>query len=282
MFKFIDNIMNYNSVTPRLKLPFNIVKGSLQQRNQKAMEYVEKFYADILPKYKKGVLQFDEVQKSIDKIFEHKIHVKAIKSHDSTTTGGQDILSSEYNGKISSITLEMDNVKNDKLSIADLITLLHEFQHVVDQLFHPKFLARYQYMASGNLYTNKYDKLYDNFLYTDYAPLGRKEKIKVLKQIKHKILHFFRGLTVEEKINYIQDARYFLISEDNAYKTQYKYAKKMSKKHFPISDDDKERQNGAFMFKEKIDLLTKLGFEIIQKERKKFARMPKNTKCEDM
>ncbi len=282
MFKFKTIIMNYNSISPHLMLPFSFVKGSFQQRQQKAQKCVEHLYNDFLPKFNRGKVQFSEVQKSVDKVLENKVKVHVIKNYAPDEYGGQDVSISEFSGKLSAITLELETPKHNALRFIDVPTVVHEFQHVADQLFHPKFLARYQYMSSEGLYTPKYSRLYDNFLYSYDAPSGRKEKAKILKHIEYKLKRFLRGLPAEDKINYIQDARYFLMSEDNAYRTQYKYAKKMEKRHINLLEEDLEKQNKQFMFKEKIDLLTKMGFEIIQKERKKMAKMPKYKMYEDL
>jgi len=77
-------------------------------------------------------------------------------------------------------------------------------------------------------------------------------------------------MTAEEKINYIQDARYCLETEDGAYSAQYRFAKKMKKRRKDVSNDDLFKWNGEFMFKEKIELLKRLGFEVILNERKKY------------
>ena len=283
MFVFSLIIMSYNSLTPRLRLPFNSVRGTVQQRRQKAALCVDKFYRDFSPKYnKRGVVSFDEIQKSVDAVFEHKLNVHVIQKPQTDEYGGQDVAISDYSGKLSALTLELDKFKHNRLRFMDLITVIHEFQHVADQFFHPKFLARYQYMSSEGLYTPKYDNLYDNFLYKYESPRGKRHKAKILKTIKYKIKKFLRGMPVEDKINYIQDARYFLMSEDNAYRIQYKYAKKLEKKHINVLSEDLEKQNQQFMFKEKINLLTQLGFEIIQKERRKMAKMPKIKMYEDL
>ena len=274
MFKFKTIIMNYNSISPHLMLPFSFVKGSFQQRQQKAQKCVEHLYNDFLPKFNRGKVQFSEIQKSVDKVLENRVHVHVLKNSIKDEFGGQDVSISEFSGKISAITLELESPKGKFLHFVDVPTVIHEFQHVTDQLFHPKFLARYQYMSSEGLYTPKYNRLYDDFLYVYEAPRGKRHKTKILKNIKYKIKKFLKGLPAEDKINYIQDARYFLMSEDNAYRTQYKYAKKLEKKHINLLDEDLEKQNKQFMFKEKIDLLTKMGFEIIQKERRKMAKMP--------
>ncbi len=93
--------------------------------------------------------------------------------------------------------------------------------------------------------------------------------------MSHKIKNFLRGFGIEDKVDYLQDIRYTLISEKYAYSTQRKYAKIMNKKHFLINKKDLGNENKIFMFDEKIKLLKDLAFEIIQKNRQKHALLLK-------
>ena len=68
--------MTYNSLTPRLRLPYTIVRGSLQQRMQKSMECVDKLYRDFYPKYKNGKTSYDELQKSVNNVLGKKVNVR--------------------------------------------------------------------------------------------------------------------------------------------------------------------------------------------------------------
>ena len=108
---------------------------------------------------------------------------------------------------------------------------MHEFQHITDQLFNPKYLARNQDMANKNLLTNKYNNIYDEYIYNYEAATNKNEKSYILKQIEYKLKEFLKGMSITDKINYLQDSRYSLIMENNAYFTQQKYAKKLNKQH---------------------------------------------------
>ena len=78
-------------------------------------------------------------------------------------------------------------------------------------------------------------------------------------------------MSVEDKINYLQDSIYTLKQEEQAYYTQAKYAKIMNKKHLPINPQDLIKPNNSFMFHEKIVLMKKMAFDIIKAERKHHA-----------
>ena len=112
----------------------------------------------------------------------------------------------------------------------------------------------------------------------DFEKLDENIKKYILNRLRHKIEHFFRGMPADVKMDYIQDAKYCLLSEKYAYSTQRKYAKIAKKKHFPFNADELENENKNFMFDEKIKLLKDMGFEIIKKERSEHARRLKEHK----
>lgn len=268
-------MISINKLSPTIRLPFKDVRGNVQHRQEMACDIVGKFYRDIIPKFKNERLTFFQVEQSIKNILGNKVKLSVRQNPNSSIfDGGSDILYSDFTGQISKTTIDIDTVKN-KINRERLGTLLHEFQHVADQLFHPKYLTRNQKMANIGLYTKKYDRLYDEVIYNREFPEGRKDKKYILKRMSHKIKNFLREFGIEDKVDYLQDIRYALISEKYAYSTQRKYAKIMNKKHFLINKKDLENENKIFMFDEKIKLLKNLTFEIIQKERLKHAQLLK-------
>ena len=267
-------IMTYNSLAPNVRLPFSIIRGTVAQRKETSINYVGRLYRDLYPKFMHGKVQIEDVQKSVDKVIGEKRKVHVLKTAERDYFGGQDVLISDYNGKISAITLELDT--NEKfLKISDLVTIVHEFQHVADMFFHPKYAARYQYMLdmkSSDQYLSKYDRLYGDFLYRRENLADGKGKAKILKKIEYKFRNFLRKVPPSDRINYIQDARYYLLSEQQAYKTQLKFAQKLEKKHHPILQEDLRDAEKSYLFKEKLKMLNSLGFEILKKERLRIAK----------
>lgn len=272
MSEFKKNMIYINKLSPTVKLPFPKVRGSVNYRQNQACNMVNQLYQDILPKFnKKGFINFSQIQDSLKKILGNKINISVRKNEYSKIfNGGSDVLYSDFTGQISKTTIDIATIKN-KIKRVDLTTLLHEFQHVTDQIFHPKYLTRNQKMANIGLYTKKYDRLYDDLIYNREFPEGKKDKKYILKHLRHKISNFLRGYEYEDKIDYLQDMRYSLTSEKHAYKTQLKYAKKLNKKHFKINKEDLVNENKNFMFDEKIQLLKDLAFETIHKSRLKHA-----------
>lgn len=276
MFVFKKNMIYTNKLSPTVKLPFKEVKGSVNYRQSKACNMVGKLYREILPQFnKKEEISFAQAKKALKNVLKGQIDIPIRKNEYSDIfDGGSDILYSEFTGQISKTTIDIGTIKN-KIKRVELTTLLHEFQHVADQIFHPKYLTRNQKMANIGLYTKKYDRLYDDLIYNREFPEGKKDKKIILNHLRNKINKFLRGLDSEDKIDYLQDIRYSLISEKHAYKTQLKYAKKLNKKHLKINKEDLENENKNFMFDEKIKLMKDLAFEIIQKNRQKHALLLK-------
>jgi hypothetical protein len=267
-----------NKLAPQVSLPLANTRGTIKEREIKAKREVDKLYKDLYPYYKKDSLDFDILQKSVNKIFNNKIKISVCSlDKDETFAASSDIIYSPLTEKITSTTIDIP-ITNKKILKKDFISILHEFQHVTDQIYQPKYLARNQRMHLNSLYNDKYNFLYDNFIYKYEGETTKAEKKNILKKLKYKVKNFLKGFTVEEKIDFIQDSRYTLMQEDNAYKTQAKYAKILNKKRHPILEEDLVKENKNFMFSEKIQLLTKLGADIIKEERGRLHAKYKNLK----
>ena len=147
---------------------------------------------------------------------------------------------------------------------------LADQRFAVDILFNPKYTARTNRMAKQKLYDEKYIKCFDNALYHLEEFSNNAEKEKVLKQRKLDIEDWLKDKTPEEKIDCIQEVRYALLMEDNAYRTEKKYTDIMRRNNLKTSDYDKEIDK--YLFKEKAELLKQMGFETIKKEREKLIK----------
>ena len=268
-------------LAPSVRLPYSKIRGSLGQRQQAAIDVVDKLCRDLYSKFDKNKeLPLSEVQKSIDDIFEKKVKIIVKQTSTPEFDGSSDVICSPINGSYTATTLELNSEKG-KIKFEDLITIIHEFQHIVDQLFIPKYLIRGQKMTLLGMMTPKYQNLYDK-LYNYEYPTSKADKHKIIKLLEHKIKKFLRGMNISEKMDYIQDARYSLIMEEQAYRTQRKYAKKFHKKHLPINEYELEDEISLHMLKEKIQLLTRLGFELLETERGKHAAKLKAKKLRNV
>lgn len=255
-----------NRLLDSVKLPYQITKGSYIERQQKADRIVNKIFNDIQGKFKNNELPITKMQDCIDKNIPRHVKIIIKNNEDESYEGLSDILYSPQSGKINATTIEIPT-KNNKIKIEDLPTVMHELQHIIDQLYHPKYLARNQDMRNKNLMTEKYINLYDKWIYNEEDPENKKEVKYILTVIKQKILEFLKGKSTSEKISYLQDSKYCLQMEDKAYFTQAKVAKKLNKKHRKVKQTELLKLNKIYMFKEKIKLLNEIAGSIIGKER---------------
>lgn len=265
---------------PQVSLPYDMVRGSIQARQQQSVRVVDNIFKDLYERLNKGEITLAQVQDVIDaNLPSRRIRIITKSAgNDISLSGASDINYSDVTGMITSTTVEIP-IKNGKIGFKDFGVIIHEIRHVIDQLFHPKMLARNQFMANHGYYENgKYDRLYDRFLYNEEITNGKADRRKVIRKLEHKIRHFLRYMTPEEKINYIQDLKYGMEMENWAYSTELKYAKKLRKKHRPLPKEEYTNWNALYMFDEKIKLLKEIGLDIIKESRAKQSKRVKLTK----
>ncbi len=260
-----------NITLPPVKLPYKTVKGSLQIRQDKSSQLVNKFYREIKGRFKNGEISLKEIQKCIDELLPNNINVivkNLVQDVEDPDFLGYSALNYNSSSKINAITLELLTTEN-KIRLRDLPSLMHEFTHITDQLYNPKILARCQYMTEKDLYVKDYDNLYESFIYNLEEPESNKEKLFILKRLEQVFKGFLKKLDPKDKINYLQDSRYCTMLEINGYHSQRKFAKQLAKQHVNIDEEDLLNENKNYMFSEKLELLNKLLKDIINKERAK-------------
>lgn len=260
------------STLPRLTLPYKLCRGSLADRQRLASRLVNKLFNNMQGGFKNGEMHVQKVQEYVDEVLPGAFNIKVRGGfEDSEFAASNDIYYSTFSQKAKLMTIELGTKKN-KIKHTNLVDIMHEFRHVADVLFNPKYLVRNEYMVQEGLYTKKFDKLFDEIIYNVENIDSKASRSAAIKKVEHKVRKFLRGMSAEDKVNCLQDMRYSLESENFAYLTQYKVAKKLKKKHINISEDDLCKWHLDFMFIEKINLLKRIAFEVIQKERNKFAR----------
>ncbi|MBE7713089.1 MAG: hypothetical protein E7Z87_05035 [Cyanobacteria bacterium SIG26] len=274
-----------NNLLPIIKLPYNVVKGSIERRQQKADKLVERFYQDLYPKFQKcGYIRPKQLEESMTKVLPPKLKITLEEGEAGFFDAWSDVIPSNgkyHAAKINKMTIGISNEHHKKIPAKYLPTIIHEMQHIADSLYHPKHLARNQYIQSHNLDNYRFDQLYENFLYNLEDFNTAQDKISILKKLEYRIKKFLKRLSVEEKINYLQDIRYTILQEQKAYNTEFKYAKKLKKKHFDVTEDSLTKNND-FMFPEKLALLGKMIAEIIKRERGFHAAKIKKMKAKSI
>ena len=261
------NIRVTSTLSKHIQLPYRLVKGTVEDRNNYARSLTNTLLCAVKQKVYSRDISLATLRKILNDSKPKKVPLYIEVNDDSTARATLNTIMSDNNEKIIGFKLGVNVNESGNVSRIDLPTIAHELQHFADFLYHPKILAREQKLRSKNLYNHKYEQFYDKWIYVGEEFKGKKDKRKVIKCIKHKFEKFLRRLSTEDKINYLQYIRYCLTMEDKAYRTQRKVGKNLYKKNFEVYEFDIENLNTAYMFQEKINLLKNMIFSLIKKER---------------
>lgn len=274
--------MIINKLSESVRIPYEITKGSFPQRQAKADSLTEKLYKNLSEELKDNytIFNFEQLQKKLNEVLpdkNFKIIVQNLSDENSGKCEGICEVLYNKNKEVRALSIGMDGISSTVRSI-HIPAFMHEVQHVADDIYHPKYLSRIQHLNKSGINTKKYDNFYDSFYYCPEMIEGRQDKKDALKFIRNKTKKFLRRLSIRQKIDYIQDMRYSLMSEVEAYKRQRAVAQDLKSKGYIIKDFDLENypQNG--LFEEKIELLKNLAMEYITKERTKHASRLKKSK----
>ncbi len=266
-----------NNLLKTVTLPYKTVQGSFELRQQKAEQFTHKFVNNISGKIFDNGMSLSQLGRAVKAFVPKNIKV-FIKKNNDVDSIAQLNRTFTKNNWIVNQSLEMVPNKNKKIDVSHLPTIAHEIRHLADSLYHPKILSREQKLAKANLDTDKFYNFYDNEIYVTEIEGGKNLNKLIMKDIKHKTEKVLRGYSTRDKINMLQYMRYSLISEYNAYKDEYKLAKKLYKKNQPVFEDVLEDQTKGYMFNEKIKLLKSMIQELITKERGIHKSCIKNNK----
>lgn len=265
--------MIINKLASGVKMPYNVVKGSFVQRQSKSGNLTDLLYKNVqnhlIDDYSK--IDYLSLQKYIQNILPDKgvrIIVQNLAENKLDECEGACEVLYNVQKEIRAISINLGGTGNTVRSV-HIPVFIHEFQHVCDDIYHPKFLARLQSLNKKNLANKKYDDFYDQYYYCTEFVEFKRDKKDFLKIIKNKTKKFLKGFNIEDKMDYIQDMRYSLMSEIEAYKKGRAAALDLKSQGFMVKDGDLEDYPKDGLFAEKINLLKELGLEYITKERSK-------------
>ena len=269
------NSMIINKLSESIRIPYQMAKGSFAQRQAKADALSEKLYKNLSEELKDNytIFDFEQLQTKLHEVLPDKnlkVIVQNLSSeHGENCEGICEVLYNK-NKEIRALSVGMNGISSTLRSI-HIPAFIHEIQHVADDFFHPKYLSRLQSLNKKGLANKKYDNFYDAYYYSPELIESKQDKKDVLKQIKNKTKKFLRRLSIHQKMDYIQDMRYSLMSEVEAYKRERTIAQDLKSKGFMIKEFDLENFPQNNLFEEKIALLKNLALEYITKERAKHA-----------
>lgn len=271
--------MKLHLVEPTAKFSYRVCGGNIQKRLDKSRELTERVFEEI-KNLKKGeplvYVGLADIRNIINKVLpENKpIIIRALKKSDykSMEAGADYIYDSSDN--IVGHLLELP-LKKSRLKICDIPTMLHEITHIFDKMLNPKIIARTTNLSRalergrfGGVQTENYNRLYDKlYPIKEEVFSSAAEKDLLLQKRENEIRAYLRYKDVRTKLNVLQNMRYQLGLELNAYSVENDFIDRMTPKgenlSFLKTDVDK------YLFREKIGILKRVALEIIAKERAK-------------
>lgn len=237
-------------------LPFNLVKGSVKERNAKSWQYWNKFLDKFMQAEECTV---DTFRNAIDSAIEpNKINYKILKEKNLYFCGstGFDInlLPHENGGLyVQRIGYKIKlPISRDGKTILNKLTAVHEARHLFDYLLQPKTAC----LRGKELYHNKHcDNDVDALKKLTLADVGNKFS---LKDFEKKFNNILEKLPDNVAIEALQKLRTSLMTEINAGKCELKYLIKNN----PLKNFGKIIQ--IFMFYNNCNFKTKEKFVSIK------------------
>lgn len=253
-------------MTPQVKFSLDVCRGSAQDRRDFAAKLNEQIFNSVLPQIKDGKLDLDDFETELHKNLpeDKRVDIYDFKPERECEDGCSDLIEDD-DGNYIGQTIEIPSA-GGKVSGRPIVTLFHENRHVLDVLSNPKYTARVKSMYAKDLYSRKYNKLIEAF-YDDLEDLSPKSEERKLKKLNKKLDKFLNDKPVEHQIDYLQDLRYTLETERNAFADQYKFESRLNARGINTGDYELEDESVYYLFDEKIELLKQKTAEIIANER---------------
>lgn len=260
--------MSTVKILPSARLPYNLTRGSVEQRTRKAEEFVENFHNRIERYCINDEIRLSSIQEIFNNVAKD-IKIVVGRNDDKAVHAKCDILL-DSRDKVYGMTVDL-STHNDIIPRKDILYLLHECRHIADNLFHPKYIKRFQKLAERGLLNDKYYNIYENEVYIREILESKQDKKVVLFLLRRKLNKLLKNKTIDAKIDILQNMRYSLETEQNAFETPLKYIQKYRQRGITVDEDVSCDYREEFIFQDKINLLKAMAAEIISTHRAKHA-----------
>jgi len=259
-------------VNPDVKFSYDLVKGSPQSRREFVGNLNAKIFESIQSSMHEGGILLDDYKRIFKSVCPEnkKVTISKISPKDKIFEGSTDYIYDNKNNIVGQ-SMELPTQKG-KIQTKELVTVMHEGTHAIEVLSNPKYTVRRNKLYKNGMYGDVSNKWYDTVLYRKEDSSTEYEKRACLDDVKERTSKFLSGKSKADKLDYIQDARYELEQEKNAYEEQLKYAKLLEFQGKEVDPDDLKDGNKTFLFPEKIEMLKQMGFEVVAEIRKKLAK----------
>lgn len=251
-----------------VKLPFSIVKGTYLQRLEKAKTFNKQLFSKINKDFVEKDISPDVFVKHIKKITKGAIEFSIDDSTKANYKGCTFLELNPDNHSLADrykISIPL-NFFDKKVALYDADIFMHEFFHFFCVMTNPKHLQRFIKMYEKNLF-NSTEAFYRQYLYS-------KEEVD-LKLLKKSLLpKFLKKFNIYDQIDFLQNSRYRLIEELNAYKDAHKYYNQIQENHLDLISEKLSTESGeSFLFKEKIHIIEKTLKKKLNKARKSWKSL---------
>lgn len=244
-------------ISPNIKLPLNICKGSVNERQELAKSLNRKFFYGISLKFRTCNLDRFEFEEKLAEITKNKIRFFITNSTDSQSDAALALGFNKINKNETDHFILCLPLKNgtDTIFSGDANIFMHETFHLFFEIANPKHIKRFAKIFQNKDF-NLCEDFYDEFLYS--------KKFNDSK-LKNEILpNFLQKLPDDLKIDFLQNSRYRLKEELLAHEEGFKYHKRMKNEHpnFPI-DMNKINTTEEYHFPEKLEILDSALKEVL-------------------
>lgn len=250
--------------TPKVNFSNIYANGSNTVRLQKSQNMTLSIIKKVIEQYKAAdAIPINQIEKLYKINMPETIYfqIKKLSDSEQQACGGR--MATVYNKENLAINYKIClPAKNNLLQFKDINILVHETTHFFDGIMRPK------YNKNGETVYNKKlgdfaDVLYDNVFYdanldSDFAQIGIKEAEKITK-------NYIKDLDTKEKLCVLNYIKLMLETEQNAYTTEKKCVTALKAAGYNNINDYSEFS--IFNFDKKIEMLNKLIYKIILKER---------------
>ncbi len=238
-------------ISPDVKLPLNLSKGSYSERLKNAQKLTDKFFDKISGAFTEKDISPDVFEKTIKDVLPSKVNYKLGSSNGKDLEGAVVLCTSEK--KPSEISLYKiyfpTNPYDGKISIYKTDSFMHEMFHFFCEIFNPKHTAKAAELAESRF------RYYDDFFYNEYLYNKHCNDLNNLKDVL--LPDILKNMPISEKILFLQNSRYRLLEEVKAWENGHKYGVKNQELHKDLIPEVVYVDDGCeFQLKEKLQIVT--------------------------
>ena len=260
--------MTINYHIPKLPPPYCC--GSVNRRRYAASKLYKQIFENMYAQYE----QHDSchiiiLRDILNEFFQGstRIIIKDLSLKKRLTMGGYTKIKQKGN---KAIEFEV-GVPFDKFYSMDILSFpafMHEIRHVIGYLVNPKYLICHLKFSEKHMKTTKIENFYWDRIY-------KKEKVKtpdakrvVLESLERDLRELLSQYTYSKQIVSLNNIRYSMQQEIDAYEIEYKIIQKLKKRgKLHNLDLSNFRSKTECMFKDKLEIVNKILGETIQNAR---------------